>query len=73
MILLGGNCMEVKWKRKVKGKRIENGIKQQDFAKMLGISKVTLVRIEKGEVEPRRDLMLRIANILGEDVKELFF
>lgn len=58
---------------KLKAKRVEKGIKQSFFSKQLGITPQYLSRIEKGEVEPRRDLMIKIADLLGEDVKKLFF
>lgn len=57
----------------VKLKRIEKRIKQQDFAKMLGISKVTLTRIEKGNYDIRLSLMKKISKILETPVQELFF
>lgn len=56
----------------VKLKRIEKGIKQQDFAKALGISKATLVRIEKGNYDIRLSLMKKISELLETSVKELF-
>lgn len=58
---------------KLKAKRVEKGIKQGLLSKQLGITPQYLGKIEKGEVEPRRDLMIKIAKLLGEDVKELFF
>lgn len=58
---------------KVKLKRIEKGIKQQDFAKTLGISKATLVKIEKGDYNIRLSLMKRISELLETPVQELFF
>nr|WP_207714696.1 helix-turn-helix transcriptional regulator [Clostridium tetanomorphum] len=54
-------------------KRIEKGIKQQDFAKMLGISKATLVKIEKEEYDIRLSLMKKISELLETPVQELFF
>ncbi|WP_123054501.1 helix-turn-helix transcriptional regulator [Clostridium sp. JN-1] len=58
---------------KLKAKRVEKGIKQGVFSKQLGITPQYLGRIEKGEVEPRRNLMIKIAQLLDEDVSELFF
>ncbi len=58
---------------KVKLKRIEKGIKQKDFAEMLGISKVTLIRIEKGNSDIRISLMKKISEALETPVQELFF
>lgn len=57
----------------LKAKRVEKGIKQKDLAKKLGITQQYLCQIEKGEIEPRRDIMLKIAEALGEDVTILFF
>ncbi len=57
----------------IKLKRIEKGIKLQDFAKMLGISKVTLIRIEKGNYDIRLSLMEKISKLLETPVQELFF
>lgn len=58
---------------KLKAERVKRGIKQGDMAKQIGISSQYLCKIEKGIAEPRRDLMIKIAKALGEDVKELFF
>lgn len=58
---------------KLKGIRVSKGIKQGEFAKQLGITPQYLNNIEKGKAEPKRDLMIKIAEGLGEDVKELFF
>jgi putative transcriptional regulator len=57
----------------VKLKRISKGMKQQDFAKELGISKATLIKIERGKYDLRLSLMKKISEILGVSVQELFF
>lgn len=56
----------------VKLKRIEKGIKQKDFAEILGISKATLIRIEKGNYDIRISLMKKISKLLDTPVEELF-
>lgn len=58
---------------KLKAKRVEKGIRQKDLAKQLKITQQYLCEIENCKIEPRRDLMIKIANALGQDVKELFF
>jgi putative transcriptional regulator len=65
--VIGGKVM------KLKLKRIEKAIKQQDFAKMLGISKTTLIKIENGNYDIRLSLMKKISEILEIDPRELFF
>lgn len=58
---------------KLKSIRVLKGIKQGEFAKELGITPQHLCKIEKGEVEPRRDLMKKISTILGLTIQEIFF
>lgn len=58
---------------KLKALRVGQGIKQKDFANTLGITPQYLNNIESGKVEPRRDLMIKIANALNSDVQTLFF
>ncbi|CUP65132.1 phage transcriptional regulator [Clostridium baratii] len=57
----------------VKSERVKQDIQQKEFAKELGITPQYLCLIEKGKVEPRRDLMIKIAKLLGSDVITLFF
>ena len=57
----------------VKLKRIEKSIKQKDFAKMLGISKTTLIKIEKDDYDIRLSLIKKISVALETPVQELFF
>ena len=49
---------------KLKGLRVAMGIQQKEFAKQLGITPQYLNRIERGVVEPRRDLMIKISKSL---------
>lgn len=57
----------------LKAERVKKGIKQKDFAEMVGITPQYLNLVEKGKVEPRRDLMKKIAKELDSDVVTLFF
>lgn len=57
----------------MKLKRIEKEIKQQDFAKMLGITPQHLRKIEKGEVDIKKSFMLKVSYLLDTSVDELFF
>lgn len=59
---------------KVKLRRIELGILQQDLAEDLGIARATLYRIEKGDYENLKiGLAKKIAAALDTTVEELFF
>jgi len=57
----------------LKAKRVEKGIQQKQLAKLLGVTPQYMYMIEKGATEPRRDLMIRISEILETPVQELFF
>lgn len=57
----------------IKAERVRRGIKQSVMAEKLGITPQYLCKIEKGEVEPRRNLMKKLSEELDTDVQELFF
>lgn len=52
--------------------RKKKNIKIETLAKMAGISKGTLSKIERGEQEPRFPTMISIALALKVDIKELY-
>ncbi|KOY67270.1 helix-turn-helix transcriptional regulator [Clostridium sporogenes] len=57
----------------VKIARIKMGLTQKQLAKKAGISPVTLVRIEKGNIESIRLKTLKaIAKVLNSNIEELF-
>lgn len=58
---------------KLKAKRVELGIKQTELAKRLNISAQYLCKIENGDIDPRRNLMIAIAKELGMEPQKLFF
>lgn len=58
---------------KLKAERVSKGIKQKDFAKELGVTPQYLNSLENGRTEPRRDLMIKISDLLGCSIQELFF
>lgn len=58
---------------KLKIERIKRNIKQKQLAKTLGITQQHLYRIEKGDVDLKKSLMLKIAKALDTTVQELFF
>ena len=58
---------------KLKSEIVAKGIKQKDFAKQLGVTPQYLNSIENGRTEPRRDLMIKISQLLNVSIQELFF
>lgn len=57
----------------IRSERVKKDIKQGEFAKRIGVTPQYLRLIEIGEVDPRRSLMLKIANELNSSVQYLFF
>ncbi len=48
------------------------GLSQEGLSRLLGVSRQTVVNIERGESEPRVFLALAIAGVLGVVVGDLF-
>lgn len=57
----------------LKSIRVKNDIKLGELAKRLDITPQYLRLIEIGKVDPRRNLMIKIAKALDTRVQELFF
>ncbi|MBV9604954.1 MAG: helix-turn-helix domain-containing protein [Solirubrobacterales bacterium] len=56
----------------VKQHRLRAGLSQETLARELGVSRQTVVNIERGVSEPRVLLALALAAVLGATVQELF-
>jgi len=48
------------------------GLSQENLARQLGVSRQTVVNMERGDNEPRVLLALALAAILGAAINELF-
>lgn len=58
---------------KIKIKRLILGMKQCELAELVGISKVTMVKIEKGDIANIRfSTLQKIAKVLNSSIEELF-
>lgn len=57
--------------RKIAEKRRENGLSQVSLASKVGITQVTLSRIEQGHTQPRRGTLARLMHALGIGIGEL--
>lgn len=56
---------------KIREARKAHGIKQGEFARMLGISQGAVSQWEKGRTLPGRDKLIRISEILKIPLEEL--
>lgn len=57
----------------VKRLRKEAGLRQEDLAAKLGVSRQTIIAIENDKYDPTLELAMKIARLLGLPVEEVFF
>lgn len=57
----------------IKTLRKEAGLRQEDMAKLLGVSRQTIIAIENDKYSPSLELALKIANLLKRPVEAIFF
>ena len=57
----------------IKQLRKEAGLRQEDMANELGVSRQTIVAIEKDKYNPTLELAMKIAKFLKLHVDEVFF
>ncbi len=57
---------------KVYGLRKEKGVTQEEFAQAIGVSRQTVVAIEKGNYIPSLLLGIKIARFFEKEVEEVF-
>ena len=60
-------------KNKVEQLRKERGLNQDDFAKMLRVSRQTISSIETGKYNPSLELAFAISDFFGKRIEEIFF
>jgi putative transcriptional regulator len=53
-------------------RRAERAWSQEELAKRVGVSRQTIIAIEKGRFDPRLALAFRLADVLGCRVDDLF-
>ena len=59
-------------KNKIEEIRKEKGIKQQDFAKLMGVSRQTISSLETGKYNPSIFLAYKIAKYFEMTIEEVF-
>lgn len=53
--------------------RAEKKITQQDLADVIGVTRATIISIEKGNYNPSLELCFRIAMYFEKDIQEIFY
>jgi len=59
-------------KNKIKVFRAIGGLRQEDLAKEVGVSRQTIVAIETGKYDPSLDLAFKIAHYFNVLIEEIF-
>lgn len=57
---------------RIKKLRLEKNITQEDFADILGVSRQTIIAIEKGNYTPSLLLAMQVANFFELPVEKVF-
>ena len=63
---------EVHVKNRIEEIRKERGIRQDDFAKYMGVSRQTISSLENGRYNPSITLAYKIAKYFGMTIEEVF-
>ena len=59
-------------KNRVEQLRKESGLNQDDFAKLLRVSRQTISSIETGKYNPSLELAFAISDFFGKQIEEIF-
>ena len=60
-------------KNKIKIFRKEKGLRQEDLAKELGVTRQTIIAIENDKYDPTLELAMKMAAFFGVTVNDIFF
>ncbi|HHY70071.1 MAG TPA: helix-turn-helix transcriptional regulator [Thermoanaerobacterales bacterium] len=59
-------------KNKIKVLRKELGLRQEDVANKLGVTRQTIIAIENDKYNPSLELAMKLARLLNTPVEEIF-
>ena len=59
-------------KNRLEALRREKGIRQEDLAQALNVSRQTIISLEKGKYNPSLALAFRLARSFGLPIEEIF-
>jgi len=60
-------------RNRVKEIRLEKGLTQQSLAEQIGVTRQTIIAIEKGKFAPSVRLALELASALGASLEDAFW
>ncbi len=59
-------------KNKIKELRTEMGLRQEDVANQLNVTRQTIIAVENDKYNPSLELAMKLARLLNTTVEELF-
>lgn len=59
-------------KNNLEALRKARGIRQEDLAQALGVSRQTIISLEKGRYNPSLTLAFKLARVFGLSIEEIF-
>lgn len=59
-------------KNYIRDNRSERGMTQDDLAEALGVSRQTIISLEKGRYNPSLELAFKLADLFGCRIEDLF-
>ncbi len=59
-------------KNNIKQLRKEAGMRQEDMAALLGVSRQTIIAIENNKYNPTLELAMKIAKLLNQRTEDIF-
>ena len=65
--------LALKMKNNIKELRKARGLRQEDMAKLLGVSRQTIVAMENDKYDPTLELAIKTARLLERPVEKIFF
>lgn len=60
-------------KNNIKQLRKQVGLRQEDMANQLGVTRQTIIAIENDKYNPTLELAMKIARLLNKNVEDIFF
>ena len=60
-------------KNNIKQLRKQAGLRQEDMANQLGVTRQTIIAIENDKYTPTLELAMKIARLLNKNVEDIFF
>lgn len=59
-------------RNRIAERRAQAGLTQEELARRAGVTRQTIISLEKNRYNPSLDLAFRVANILGASLPDIF-